>query len=161
MKPSVCPKSRRGSVSVWLIVSAPLLVAALGMVLNLGFLWLARVEVHNAAASGALAGAETLNRGGSHDRIVRAAEQFAAVNEVQAARQSRGPQNCTSHHWTRAGNDIFRLARRERCSRLPRRNCGRGERALRLGDRTTRHPGHGCGHRGWKFVTPDTRHSGG
>lgn len=87
---------RRGVASVWLILSAPLLMAALGIVLNMGFLWLARAELHNAAASGAMAGAQAMQENGaSQGRAQRAARQFTALNDVTAACDTgnvRGPR---------------------------------------------------------------------
>lgn len=77
---------RRGITAVWLILSAPLLVVILGMVLNIGFRWLGRAEIRNAAISGSLGGAQVYGRGkndsSTRQAAVVAAKQFTQANTV-------------------------------------------------------------------------------
>lgn len=88
--------NRRGLAAVWLVLSIPLFVAVLGFVLNLGFLWLARTQMNNAAASGALAGVQAVaakqkQTGGSQPPAAEAAREFVESNFLHGKRLKVGP----------------------------------------------------------------------
>lgn len=56
---SIERRGRRGGVALWFLLVSPLFIAALVMVIDLGYLWLSRVELENAVAAAALAGARS------------------------------------------------------------------------------------------------------
>lgn len=85
--PETRRSNRRGITAVWLILAAPLLVIVLGLVLNIGFRWLGRAEIRNAAVSGAQAGAQVWgeakkDKPESRAAAVTAARQFTQANTV-------------------------------------------------------------------------------
>lgn len=85
--PETGRSNRRGITAVWLILVAPLLVIVLGLVLNIGFRWLGRAEIRNAAVSGAQAGAQAWGQAKedkpeSRASAIAAAEQFTQANTV-------------------------------------------------------------------------------
>lgn len=51
---------RGGGVALWFLIVSPLFVAALVMVVDLGYLWLSRIELENAVAAASLAGARSV-----------------------------------------------------------------------------------------------------
>lgn len=76
---------QRGAVAIIVALCLTLLVGMLGLVLDLGHLYVAKTELQNAADAAALSGAERLN--GTADRICCAADS-AQVLAIEAARRN-------------------------------------------------------------------------
>jgi Flp pilus assembly protein TadG len=80
---------RRGMATMWLIAAGPALLALLVLVTEIGNLWLAKIELHNAAEAGALAGAKVwgsgLDNAATRSAARVAAKAFAEANTVTGA----------------------------------------------------------------------------
>ncbi|GAB4148718.1 MAG: hypothetical protein Tsb009_22700 [Planctomycetaceae bacterium] len=76
--------SRRGISALWLVLAIPLFTVVLGMVLNVGFLWIARAELENAAIAGAKAGVhpKVACKNDDCDQARQTAMQFVEANRV-------------------------------------------------------------------------------
>ncbi|MEX0700581.1 MAG: pilus assembly protein TadG-related protein [Planctomycetales bacterium] len=73
-------------MALWFLLVSPLFLAALVMVADLGYLWLTRIELENAVAAAALAGARSPWDGVQTDegRARRDAARAAAARYLQA-----------------------------------------------------------------------------
>jgi uncharacterized membrane protein len=78
---------RRGISTVWVVASAPALLAVLVMVTDLARIWLARVELETAVEAGALAGAKSW---GAAKDMDPATEQCNARNAAVVFTEANG-----------------------------------------------------------------------
>jgi len=77
--------SRRGISALWLVLTLPLFLILFGFVVELGHLWLARVELENALEAAARAAVETWaeSGGGSTYQARQVGVAYAAANRVR------------------------------------------------------------------------------
>jgi len=78
---------RRGIVTLWVILFAPLFVLLLCAVADIGRIWLARVELENAAEAAALAAVQEWGDGGLVETLParQAGQRLAGANRVDGA----------------------------------------------------------------------------
>lgn len=77
-------RRRRGVAALWLILALPVLVILLGVVIEIGNIWLARVELENALESAALAAVKEWGSAGGGDTAVSrlVGVEYAKANRV-------------------------------------------------------------------------------
>jgi len=109
-------RQRRGVATLWLILALPVLVLLLGVVIEIGNIWLARVELENALEAAALAGVkEWGDAGGGDTQTARnVAITYAASNTVTGTAvaitsnyQSPPPAGFRNQNATCTGDLIF------------------------------------------------------
>ncbi len=74
--------SRRGIATLWILMTVPAVVILFFFVVDIGNIWLARIELTNAVESAAQAAVKTWGEGGTKTQARRAAKDFAAANTV-------------------------------------------------------------------------------
>ncbi len=81
----MCRSRRRGISALWLLLFLPLLVIALCLVVEIGNLWIARIELESAAESAALAAVKEWGdaNGGDTLQARTVGQDFAAANSVR------------------------------------------------------------------------------
>lgn len=75
---------RGGGVALWFLIVSPLFIAALVMVVDLGHLWLSRIELENAVAAASLAGARSVWDAAQDSDVPGSSEKRAAARQVAA-----------------------------------------------------------------------------
>ena len=85
MKRQHIAESRRGISALWLILTLPLFLILFGFVVELGHLWLARIELENALEAAARAAVDTWAQsgGGSTYQARQVGVAYAAANRVR------------------------------------------------------------------------------
>jgi len=74
--------NRRGVITLWIIVSLPVIFLLLGVVVDSARLWIARIELNNAVKAAALSGAKTWGEGGSTSDARLDAQTAGLANTV-------------------------------------------------------------------------------
>lgn len=98
---------RSGIAAIWLVLAIPVFAAVLVYVLNIGFLWIARRELENAAASGALAGVQARCENNKKDKDTDKEHGDRSDKDRKARKTAEQfiESNCVLHHPIRINED--------------------------------------------------------